>query len=288
MSKKAFSLIELSIVILIIGIIIAGVTQSSSLLSKSKLQSAQSMTVSSPVSGIADLALWLEPTLAKSFGGSLPDNASTVATWYDTNPQVSALSNATQTDEAKQPLFISNCINGLPCLRFDGSDDHLSSSLDIGYNVMPQLTVFAVFNFTGTNAQCVFGNEGANGWARMVMMQFSSEGHHGPSIGNAAYEVDDLAIKDTSKFFSLIWEADVNDGSKFFINGTSYGNFTEHPSLVLSPPQSYLTIGSSGETNYFPLNGNIAEFIIFSRALKDEERQSVEKYLSKKWGITTP
>ncbi|MFM7621329.1 MAG: prepilin-type N-terminal cleavage/methylation domain-containing protein [Alphaproteobacteria bacterium] len=41
---KAFSLIELSIVILIIGILVAGVTQSSRLIRQMKLLSAQSIT----------------------------------------------------------------------------------------------------------------------------------------------------------------------------------------------------------------------------------------------------
>ena len=35
-------------------------------------------------------------------------------------------------------------------------------------------------------------------------------------------------------------------------------------------------------------NGDIGEIIIFSRALKTEERQAVERYLGKKWGIRVP
>jgi prepilin-type N-terminal cleavage/methylation domain-containing protein len=41
---KAFSLIELSIVILIIGIVVAGVTQSSRLVRQMRLASVKSMT----------------------------------------------------------------------------------------------------------------------------------------------------------------------------------------------------------------------------------------------------
>lgn len=50
--QKAFSLIELSIVILIIGILVAGVTQSSRLVKQIRLASIKSMTLSSPVSSI--------------------------------------------------------------------------------------------------------------------------------------------------------------------------------------------------------------------------------------------
>ncbi|MFM2200772.1 MAG: hypothetical protein RL769_827, partial [Pseudomonadota bacterium] len=66
-SPKAFSLIELSIVILIIGILVAGVTQSSRLVKRIRLLTAQNITNSSPVPTIKDLALWYESTLERSF-----------------------------------------------------------------------------------------------------------------------------------------------------------------------------------------------------------------------------
>ena len=61
--KKAFSLIELSIVILIIGILVAGVTQSSRLVSRMKQISVRSMTLNSPISSIKDLYAWYETSL---------------------------------------------------------------------------------------------------------------------------------------------------------------------------------------------------------------------------------
>lgn len=65
-NKNAFSLIELSIVILIIGILVAGVTQSSRLIRQMKISSARSITNSSPVSSISNLAGWWETTLDSS------------------------------------------------------------------------------------------------------------------------------------------------------------------------------------------------------------------------------
>jgi prepilin-type N-terminal cleavage/methylation domain-containing protein len=58
----AFSLIELSIVILIVGILIAGVTQGSRLVKESKLKTAISITSSSDVNSIPDLVMWLDAT----------------------------------------------------------------------------------------------------------------------------------------------------------------------------------------------------------------------------------
>ena len=57
-NHKAFSLIELSVVILIIGILVAGVTSSSRSVKRMKILTAQNLTTSAPVSSIKDLIFW--------------------------------------------------------------------------------------------------------------------------------------------------------------------------------------------------------------------------------------
>lgn len=130
--KKAFSPIELSIVILIIGILIAGVTQSSRLIRAAKLQTARTFTKSSPVSSVPDLVAWWETTLEESFGGVEPEEApdggaSGVATWHDINPRSSVKNNAVSPSSDNNPGYTSqlNTINGLPTLKFDGVNHFL-------------------------------------------------------------------------------------------------------------------------------------------------------------------
>ena len=85
--RKAFSLIELSIVILIIGILVAGVTQSSRLIKQMRLQVARNITTSSPVTSIKDLKIWLETSqegsLISSTNGLNPDNNDKISSWND-------------------------------------------------------------------------------------------------------------------------------------------------------------------------------------------------------------
>jgi len=85
--SRAFSLIELSIVILIIGIIIAGVTQGSRLVREFKLKTAQTLTRSSPVSSIKGLSAWFETSLENSFLESEMDENVAITQWNDINPQ---------------------------------------------------------------------------------------------------------------------------------------------------------------------------------------------------------
>ena len=85
--SSAFSLIELSIVILIIGVLIAGVTQASRLVRQSKITTAQTLTQSSPVNSLKGLVLWLEPTMEASFQDSQKVDGGALTKWYDVNPQ---------------------------------------------------------------------------------------------------------------------------------------------------------------------------------------------------------
>jgi type II secretory pathway pseudopilin PulG len=126
-ASTAFSLIELSIVILIVGIIIAGITQSSRLVRQSKLKSAQNLTTSSPVTGIRGLALWLETTQDASFPASGLDDESPLLQWNDSNSQTASkffaipASGVTTTGSAAIK-YDNEGINGLPSIKFDGGN----------------------------------------------------------------------------------------------------------------------------------------------------------------------
>ena len=127
--NSAFSLIELSIVILIIGILVAGVTQSSRLVAQMKLASAQSITRSADISSIRDLVFWAETSLENSItnsAGSLQiEDGNSISSWNDINPQISAKINVTQATTANQPTYKALGINGLPSLSFNGSSQIL-------------------------------------------------------------------------------------------------------------------------------------------------------------------
>ncbi|NBX52845.1 MAG: prepilin-type N-terminal cleavage/methylation domain-containing protein, partial [Proteobacteria bacterium] len=55
--RQAFSLIEISVVILIVGILISGISRGADLYNDYKLSIARKLTQESPVSRVPDLAL---------------------------------------------------------------------------------------------------------------------------------------------------------------------------------------------------------------------------------------
>ena len=148
-ASTAFSLIELSIVILIVGIIIAGITQSSRLVRQSKLKSAQNLTTSSPVIGIRSLALWLEPTQDASFSTSLDDEAN-ITQWNDINPQaqakvyaIPANASSAATTGSGAISYEEQGINGLPTVRFTGGVAATASVLTLASNTFASATATA-------------------------------------------------------------------------------------------------------------------------------------------------
>ena len=102
--KNAFSLIELSIVILIIGILVAGVTQSSRLVRQFTLNSARNITQGSPVYSILGLLTWVETTMASSYDFEPEDNFA-IAKINDLDFVPLSRLNFIQNTAVKQPLF---------------------------------------------------------------------------------------------------------------------------------------------------------------------------------------
>lgn len=294
MSKKAFSLIELSIVVLIIGILVAGITQGSKLIQKFRIKTAQNLTQSSPVSGIKNLVSWYETTSEASFDSTIDAVSNNkVSNWYDISLQVERRNNATQTTEANRPIYTENDINGLPTLKFTESQSQSLKLPDgtVPYNNSPY-TIFIVAKAdktcTYTSGDCglLTGGTLSTNQANAFRYNLANAGQDKAGFHNPWWGADATTVSSTllvtsphivvfyynQKARRIIFngsEQAMNAGATSFINNqaTAVDNY----------------IGRVASNEY--LTGSIAEIIIFDRALMAEEIDSIESYLSKKWGI---
>ncbi|GDX36697.1 hypothetical protein LBMAG18_12080 [Alphaproteobacteria bacterium] len=282
-SHRAFSLIEISIVIIIIGVLISGITQGAILARKMRLQTAQNITASAPVLLVNDLVLWLETSLESSFENNQRQNNAEISIWYDNSAQTIVKNNAT-SPVGNRPIFIENAFNGsIPGVRFDGVNDYFNYNGSI--LISRSFTFFVVEQRRTANAQYFVG--GAQDYGNDVNFHMGYASTTVLRVGNygfnAGLQYIDLTVpaytSPTPTLHTFIHNN--NYGKKYWYNGgvnPDASNSHTAPLVQFSQPTIGLTTGL-----YY--NGDIAEIIIFSRALDDSERIAIEGYLSRKYGF---
>ncbi len=296
-NKKAFSLVELSIVLLIIGIIIAGISESSRLIAQFRLSSARSQTESSPVNSVKGLVQWYEATSEASFEESETEDhdlvlaAPGISIWYDINQTDGTRKNATQGTDSQQPLYYANCIQGLPCVRFDGTNDNLA--FDGTGIVGSNYTIFLVVQRREAVSSGLFNPILGSSTALLVNTALSI-GHDGDTkllisqgdTGDGFTVPIDGFVTIKPELHTIINSATTTaDNIEHFLNGSmSISTLTTVGDDTLGALSSYAN-GRIGQHNTDRFAGDIGEIIIYNRALKAEERRSVNDYLAKKWSI---
>ena len=282
-SSSAFSLIEVSLVVLIISLIAAGILTTTNLIKKSRLQTAQVLTKSSPVNNISNLVAWFETSLDSSFIGNEKSDGTAISTWYDNNPNAASKNNATQSTSTNRPTFTANIFNsGIPGLKFDGSNDTLpfdgSSLINSSYSI------FIVEQKTSNKAlNCIIGGSASVVANTNLHLCYAVDdkirfGHYN---NNLDYQDSVLSYSSPkTRMHSFIF--DIAVGKKYWLNGVSSATASDVVQTAAITSFAGSNIGSFVGNIY---EGNIAEIIIFNRALTTEEKISVESYLGKKYNL---
>jgi prepilin-type N-terminal cleavage/methylation domain-containing protein len=289
---QAFSLIELSIVVLIIGILIAGVTAGSKLVSKSRLKTAQALTQSSPAHSISGLIAWWETTMENSVtsasNSSNPEDDDLISSLNDINLQSTSTTNATQATSGNRPIYKANKMNGLPVIRFNNGSNGTTNYMDFNGSILANTdyTIFVVEQRSNSNVQNYFlaGSGSANNSNLVLGYKTDTVISH-DQYGNG-YNMSPVIAGYNGKIPRIhTFRQSSALGKNYYLNGNNSLFPTTNSKNDTTQLSSYngATIGRFVIVNYY--QGDIAEIIMFARALKTEERQSIEDYLGKKWGI---
>jgi len=305
---SAFSLMELSIVILIVGIIITGIVQSSRLFREFKLINAQNLTKSSPVLGIKGLSLWFDAVsdkvLTNTSGSTNISDGDFIKSWVEINPQMSPPLNFKTSTANSYPIYKQDGLNGLPTLSFDGVDDFLEVTSDQRINNLNSFTIFAVIS-VGSNANSATNNQG-------IITKLNGISTNGTSIGNPPYGLfvtttgylsigivgeDSVGIAIASSIVGITMPTalitDFSHDAKNYAQSSAFKLYLNGVAKVsrsglssIADLNTSLKIGQqkNGAPTRFA-TCYISEIIIFDRVLLNEERRSVQEYLSKKWNI---
>ena len=306
--KKAFSLFEISIAILIVGILTAAISKGVDLAYDMRLATARSLTDKAPMYGIDNLELWLETTSKESLATGTasfvnvenPADKQAIGRWNDLNSTTlnSSYKNpASQPTFASQPLYIKDGINGLPALWFDGANDHIASTNN--FSIINNFTVFIVGL---PQASCIKNTVGNVGTSNQKYIFYPQHGdvvyvnNNAAGAGVSLCENFIAPVEHTSNYMPYVIQnsREIKKPIQFTLK---YSN--RKPTLYLNSTESYS--GNASTKNVFPsltfagniiagdnygyFKGYIGEIIVYSTDLSDNDRKLIETYLIEKWRI---
>jgi hypothetical protein len=232
------------------------------------------------------LSLWLKADAGVTLSGS------NVTAWAD---QSGNGNNASVENSGEEPTFVSSFSNSKPAIQFDGETQLLlvadSSSLDF-----LNTSIFIVLKRTGdgTGNEVTFMKNGSSLDANAVYWNCARLGG-----GNSSFTVNvegsrpDLDTNTDLTFGNpTILELTYNGTNSFiYTNGTqtaTYGYTSGNIETTTGPLQIGGYNQSFNNPNGELFNGQIAEVIMYNRAVTGTERQQVEAYLGNKYAIQIP
>ncbi len=231
------------------------------------------------------LSIWLD---AQDYG-SLTFNSTTISGWADRSGKGN---HAAQATAIAQPLYVASGINGKPALegRHDGSN---ASQLSIADNASLDYASYSHFAViqrkTDLNSSEHIGGKYTTtsnlrehrGYIESTDYATEVASPDGTSGGLSFVSVSTTLSLNTPYILSGRFEpgltsARVNNGSP---------TTQSLPASIYNGSAGYELFSRNGGSRVEPFAGRIGEYLFFTRALNESERQAVLSYLSGKWGI---
>tara|TARA_R110002153_G_scaffold168044_2_gene320753 strand:- start:192 stop:2387 length:2196 start_codon:yes stop_codon:yes gene_type:complete len=197
------------------------------------------------------------------------DSSNLVSAWNDKSGEGNHISQATAS---KQPLWVGNTQNGLPLIRFDGTDDQLNRSTFVNGAISQGFYMFVVMKptvGTASNPYNFDGGASARGWCY-------TDSSDVVRYGSATEQIIDSNLPSTPVMYT------------FFVNGSSSNvrkNSVSTTSATLGSTSSNgLWLACRHNDTSFG-SPDHAEFLFYDNDIGTTNRDAVERYLKKKWGL---
>jgi hypothetical protein len=233
------------------------------------------------------LRLWLDGKDPNGDGSSLA-NGVNVTSWTDKSGYGAPAYASITRDTNVYPTYSSKGI------VLNGNNGFITNT---GGNLQNQ-TVFIVFYPSAssfTNQQILVGeNSQIAGWAEVIQYKLNGQSNIRIDKGyptTSEFKLFDIPSLSSNTPYLLCSTVAIGstDGINVYLNGTASSS-GPLGLLTLNGGNTY-SIGfanDNGDALYDKYNGTISEVLIYDRILSTAERESVERYLGKKWGIDIP
>ena len=242
----------------------------------SALQGAISNSGPFDPSKIGNLTFWLHAdSLTLSDGDA-------VTSWADSSRTGTVLTNSDRT----APIYKANIMNGKPVVRFSNANGTglLGTTLP---NLMPSATctVMAVFNSNNTgDYQFLFNyKEGSPGGDNDLQLGLLTSSP-GSTTWNGYYSINNVAGTFTTPYGTPAIGGYSSTGTvgTGYLNGT-VENTTTFSATTAGAGRFYL--GYREENNHY-FDGDLAEIVVYNRALSPMEIAQITYYFAEKYGIS--
>lgn len=244
------------------------------------------------------LAAWWHAGMVQSFAQTPPvleawfkadaitglANGSSVAIWPDSSGHgLSAL----QTVLSQRPTYVTGALNGLPVVRFNGTNNQV---LTLNRPVQDDFTIFCVFRSTqglSTGNQFYNGAGLVSGAAAGVTNDFGTSlfanGQACAGVGNPDTSISSIpGYNDGMPHVLTLRRTESSGEVDSYLDGNFVGSQIGNTNSLNASAK--LALGAQATLNNF-FTGDIAEVLVYSGALPDANRQSEELSLFQKWGV---
>lgn len=297
-SKSGYSLIEISMIILIAITVIIAITQGLKIFKQTKLKAAQNLTNTSAVASMSGITLWFDAsdsdsiatgtTIISSYGNPVDDEF--VVHFEDRNPAILKHRSLSAPTDSNRPKYIRNGIGGLPSLSFDGKSGEKTDYLVTTPGAVPSgakaFSFAIVFSEKDVRSQSQHFLISQGGSCIGADFGITTEDHIryiGCGVGTTA-DFDSFLVTKNKTPYILIVNVDKNKPNEqisiYLNNKVVKGSQSTSRSLesnVFSVGRSAHGVGS--------FNGLISEIIVFDRYLDPTEITVIQDYLSEKYDI---
>ncbi len=223
------------------------------------------------VSEISGLQLWLRAdSVAK-------DENDKVSRWYDLSPNNYEI---LQSNTTNQPTYISEGLNERPVIRFNGSSSYLNGGdiLDLGTE---SWNIFIVGKGSSyAVSKSIYGSANSRYAVQLNKMQY---------IDNLQRTVTYIGSEPINSLYEL-YSVNINRDSSsnyLYYNGELIGTQPISSTYNMNSSFYFLVGGYNSSNGTIPprlyFNGDLAEILMISGELSDEQSGSVHNYLAQKY-----
>jgi hypothetical protein len=229
--------------------------------------------LSSPLS-IAGCTMWLDG--ADPAGTGTPPSAGTLTTWVDKSGNGR---NGVQYSTFALPQFVTNSLNSKGGVSFTAA----SSNCYQTQSVLPTPGTIFVVGFSSNDGFILSGIPTPNSGHPPYYSTFARDVEFG--INNTSDTAHSANVASTSNVNYILKGLYTGSNVSVIMNGGTLSNTVSFSGTPKTPATTLIGLNSYAGSLGAPLGGTINEFIAYSSALTTAQQQSVELYLSKKWGI---